>query len=171
MGVEADPSTEQAKKQVKTGPPFTCPIDKCGKTYKTNCGLQYHLKSYDHENPTTQMAPTTPATPKNKKGLFTYLRKANKQLFLCACVGRVRNVGVNKSVMPNSPAPITSEPLTFDEVQFEIDGQVVRVNINETLAVTSKEKNNSEDDAKGGGDATNKGCLFCFYVVFTDTHT
>lgn len=78
MGVEADAVSEQSKKQVKTGPPFTCPIEKCGKTYKTNCGLQYHLKSYDHENPTPQTAPTTPATPKNKKGLLVYLRKGSE---------------------------------------------------------------------------------------------
>lgn len=82
-------------------------------------------------------------------------------MFKC-CVGRVRNVGVNKSVAPNSPIITNSEPLTFDEVQFEIDGQVVRVNINETLEVTTKERNNSEGDSKGG-DATNKGSFVLFF--------
>lgn len=48
------------------GPPYTCPVDKCSRTYKSVCGLQYHLKSFDHNNPNSPVvaSPTT----KNKKG-------------------------------------------------------------------------------------------------------
>lgn len=72
--------------------------------------------------------------------------------------------GVNKTLAKNSPVPVVAEPLTFDEVQFEVDGQCVRININETLEVTAKEKN-GEEEVKTDSELRNKGCfLFCFVL-------
>lgn len=133
MGVEQEtPSDQQSQKKFKTGrSSYTCPIEKCRRTYKSNCGLQYHLKSYDHDNPTPQTTPMQPTTtPKtNKKGK------------------RSRSLAPNKTTpaASTSPALLNTEPLTFDEVQFEVDGQCIRVNINDTLEVCSKEKNCGEN--------------------------
>lgn len=65
MGLDFDILEHCKKVRADHGPPYTCPVEKCGKTYKSVCGLQYHLKSL-HDN----SAPQTPqpATPKNKKG-------------------------------------------------------------------------------------------------------
>lgn len=57
----------------------------------------------------------------------------------CGFLGRARTAVVTPA--PVTPAP--PEPLSFEEaqktVQFEVDGQVLRVNINDELDVCSKE--------------------------------
>lgn len=136
MGVEAETpatTTTDSIKKLKTGPPYTCPVEKCGRTYKSNCGLQYHLKSYDHDNPTPQTTPQTPSTPRGNKKGSKKVRGTPSNKSACktpAIVAASETVGV-----------LHTEPLTFDEVLFEVDGQCVKVNINETLEVCAKEKN------------------------------
>lgn len=44
MGVDIDILEHCKKVRADHGPPYTCPVDKCGRSYKTVCGLQYHLK-------------------------------------------------------------------------------------------------------------------------------
>lgn len=68
MGIDFDILEHCKKVRANHGPPYTCPLEKCGRTYKSVCGLQYHLKSFDHDNP-TPLPPVTPSTPKNKKGI------------------------------------------------------------------------------------------------------
>lgn len=54
------------------------------------------------------------------------------------CSGRARPVPVEKT-----PAKTAHEPLSYDEaqkmVQFEVDGRILRVNINDEIDVCSKE--------------------------------
>ncbi|XP_018323470.1 peregrin [Agrilus planipennis] len=117
MGLDFDILEHCKKVRADHGPPYTCPIEKCGRTYKSVCGLQYHLKSFDHENPQAQL-PVLPSTPKNKKG-------------------RARPKTQQTSVIP------AQEPLSFEEqqkmVQFEVNGQLIRVNINDELDVISND--------------------------------
>lgn len=44
MGIDFDILEHCKKVRADHGPPYTCPVDKCGRSYKTVCGLQYHLK-------------------------------------------------------------------------------------------------------------------------------
>ncbi|KAL3270797.1 hypothetical protein HHI36_021320 [Cryptolaemus montrouzieri] len=120
MVVDFDILEHCRKVRADHGPPYTCPVEKCGRTYKSVCGLSYHLKSYDHDNP-TPIVPVTPSTPKNKKG--------------------ARARGAPSSVK-STPAPVP-EPLTYEEaqkmVEFNVDGKIIRWNINDPLKIKSKE--------------------------------
>lgn len=138
MVVEPTTPSDPSKK-TKTGPPYPCPIEKCGRTYKTNSGLQQHLRIYDHDNPTVQNTPTMPhtktkATPRsNKKGARSRGGGANNKTPAAA------------TAAPISPLALNTEQLSVDEVQFEVDGQCLRVNINDTLEVYAKEETDTED--------------------------
>lgn len=129
MVVDFDILEHCKKVRADHGPPYTCPVEKCGRTYKSVCGLQYHLKSYDHDNP-TPLPPSTPSTPKSKKG-------------------RTRAAAATPAAVASTPAPL--EPLTFEEaqkmVQFEANGQIVRWNINDSLDVVAKEEGASDEEA------------------------
>ncbi|XP_050316303.1 peregrin [Anthonomus grandis grandis] len=138
MGVDIDILEHCKKVRADHGPPYACPIEKCGRSYKTVCGLQYHLKSYNHDNPTPPTpSKATPATPKNKKG-----RKGPKA----------------SAISTPAAALVTApEPLTFEEaqkmVQFEIDGVVCRWNIDDPLEVIAKEDTPPPEGAKTEGDS------------------
>ncbi|XP_074034602.1 bromodomain-containing protein 140 [Leptinotarsa decemlineata] len=118
MGIDFDILEHCRKVRADHGPPYTCPIQKCARSYKSVCGLQYHLKSFDHDNP-TPLPPVTTNSPRNKKG---------------------RNRLTKVKVPPTQHAP---EPLTFEEaqkmVQFEVNGVGCRWNINEPIDVISKD--------------------------------
>ncbi|ENN81480.1 hypothetical protein YQE_02172, partial [Dendroctonus ponderosae] len=108
MGLDIDILEHCKKVRADHGPPYTCPVDKCGRSYKTVCGLQYHLKSHNHDAPAAQTI-STPTVSKNKKG-----RKTPKG-----------------PRAPTAATPVvvsTPEPLTFEEaqkmVQFEINGML-----------------------------------------------
>lgn len=109
------------KLRTDRAPPYQCPIEKCVKTYRSTCGLQFHLQKYDHENPPT--TPQSTSTPRHKKGRW-------KQA-----------VSTADLVSP------TREALTYAEsqkmVQFEVDNRAIRVNITDELPVISL------DDWKG----------------------
>lgn len=101
---------------------FTCPVEKCARSYKSVQGLQHHLKhvkAQDHHGQGTPatLQPTT--TPKNKKSKH-----------------RNKLVKVKLAQTPTIQAP---EPLTFEEaqkmVQLDVNGIVVRIGINESLDV------------------------------------
>ncbi|KAG5889864.1 hypothetical protein JTB14_033714 [Gonioctena quinquepunctata] len=124
MGIDFDILEHCRKVRADHGPPYTCPIQKCARTYKSVCGLQYHLKSFDHDNP-TPLPPVNTSTPRNKKG---------------------RN-RLTKAKVP--PTPNAPEPLTFEEaqkmVQFDINGIGCRWNINEPIDVVPKEDFSDEE--------------------------
>jgi len=99
-------------------PPYKCPIEKCGKQYKSICGIQYHLVNYDHD---TNMPIAPFITPKKK--------------------GRSR-VGTTPrtQIITNSPP---KDALTYSEaqkiVQFDIDGKSIRVSLFDEIPVVSVE--------------------------------
>lgn len=47
-------------------PPYKCPVDNCDKTYKSMCGLQYHLVNIDHARDPSGNGPTRSTPVKNK---------------------------------------------------------------------------------------------------------
>ncbi|XP_057664032.1 bromodomain-containing protein homolog isoform X1 [Diorhabda carinulata] len=126
MGIDFDILEHCKKVRADHGPPYTCPVEKCGRTYKSVCGLSYHLKSFDHDNP-TPLSPVQ-ATPKHKKG--------NR----------------HKSKSKILQTPIAPDPLTFEEaqrlVQFEVNNVVCRWNINDELDFMSKDDFLEEETPK-----------------------
>ncbi|KAJ0173036.1 hypothetical protein K1T71_011212 [Dendrolimus kikuchii] len=126
MGLDFDVLEFCKKLRQNRPPPYQCPLEKCDKVYKSLCGLQYHLVNYDHDNPT----PATPAVANNRKK------------------GRIRAAVPTGDIALQSPP---KEALTFAEaqkvVQFEIDGKISRIPIDQPLPVMSLdewEKKNAE---------------------------
>lgn len=129
MGLDFDVLEFCKKLRQNRPPPYQCPLEKCDKVYKSLCGLQYHLVNYDHDNPT----PVTPAVAHTRK-----------------------KSGRSRAPVPTGDIALQSPPkeaLTFAEaqkaVQFEIDGKISRIPIDQPLTVISLEeweKKNSELD-------------------------
>ncbi|XP_045454255.1 bromodomain-containing protein 1 [Melitaea cinxia] len=126
MGLDFDVLEFCKKLRQNRPPPYQCPLEKCDKVYKSLCGLQYHLVNYDHDNPT----PATPAVTNNRKK------------------GRIRAAVPTADIALQSPP---KEALTFAEaqkvVQFEVDGKISRIPIDQPLPIISLEeweKKNSE---------------------------
>lgn len=118
MGLDFDVLEFCKKLRQNRPPPYQCPLEKCDKVYKSLCGLQYHLVNYDHDNPTA----TTPAVVR-KKGWR------------------------HRAPVPTGDIALQSPPkeaLTFAEaqkvVQFEIDGKISRIPIDQPLPVMSLEE-------------------------------
>ncbi|XP_075983561.1 bromodomain-containing protein 140 isoform X3 [Anticarsia gemmatalis] len=119
MGLDFDVFEFCKKLRQNRPPPYQCPLEKCDKVYKSLCGLQYHLVHYDHDNP-------TPATP---------------------AVANHRKKGRGRAAVPTGDIALQSPPkeaLTFAEaqkvVQFEIDGKISRIPIDQPLAIMSLEE-------------------------------
>ncbi|KPJ16593.1 Peregrin [Papilio machaon] len=121
MGLDFDVLEFCKKLRQNRPPPYQCPLEKCDKVYKSLCGLQYHLVNYDHDNP-------TPATP-------TVVRN------ICRKKGRSRAAVPTGDIALQSPP---KEALTFAEaqkvVQFEIDGKISRIPIDQPLPIISLEE-------------------------------
>ncbi|XP_045771178.1 bromodomain-containing protein 1 isoform X2 [Maniola jurtina] len=119
MGLDFDVLEFCKKLRQNRPPPYQCPLDKCDKVYKSLCGLQYHLVNYDHDNPT----PATPAVANNRKK------------------GRLRAAVPTGDIALQSPP---KEALTFAEaqkvVQFEIDGKISRIPIDQPVPIISLEE-------------------------------
>ncbi|XP_041972467.1 bromodomain-containing protein 1 isoform X2 [Aricia agestis] len=119
MGLDFDVLEFCKKLRQNRPPPYQCPLEKCDKVYKSLCGLQYHLVNYDHDNPT----PATPAVNNNRKK------------------GRSRAAVPTGDIALQSPP---KEALTFAEaqkvVQFEIDGKISRIPIDQPLPIISLEE-------------------------------
>lgn len=106
-------------------PPYSCPIEKCDRCYKSIIGLQYHLVHYDHDNP-------QPLSP------------------LMSQVGRKRGrARAHNTLAPSTPKTIfmpispPKEALSYLEaqkvVQFDINDKSIRVSVNEEIPVVSTE--------------------------------
>lgn len=121
MGLDFD-AIDYCRTLIRTPAPYKCPVDKCGKSYKSIYGLQHHLVNYDHDNP----QPLQPLpTPHRKKG------------------GRNRTTSSTQPRQAAAPQPHSppKEALTYLEalrcVQFDLDGKSVKVSIEEPIPVIS----------------------------------
>ncbi|XP_032526779.2 bromodomain-containing protein homolog isoform X1 [Danaus plexippus] len=119
MGLDFDVFEFCKKLRQNRPPPYQCPLEKCDKVYKSLCGLQYHLVNYDHDNP-------TPATPS---------------------IASSRKKGRTRAAVPTGDIALQSPPkeaLTFAEaqkvVQFEVDGKISRIPIDQPLPIVSLEE-------------------------------
>lgn len=119
MGVDFDVLEFCKKLKNSKAPPYQCPVAECGRTYRSLCGMQYHLMNFDHNNPGSFL---TPAKHK-KKGRSSQKPPTNTSELL---------------------TPVIREVLTYAEaqkiVEFEIDSRAVRVEINEPIPVISKQE-------------------------------
>jgi bromodomain and PHD finger-containing protein 1 len=60
MGLDFDVLEFCRKLRTSNKPPYTCPVVECGKSYKSMCGLQYHLVNFDHDTTPPAHVPLTP---------------------------------------------------------------------------------------------------------------
>nr|CAD7431380.1 unnamed protein product [Timema monikensis] len=124
-------------------PPYKCPIFKCGKIYKSLCGLQYHLLKTDHNAPES-VSPVITMKPIRKKE--------------CGPV----TMQPQLSTMEQQ----THEGLTYSQtqkmVEFNLDGKMVQVSIYEELEVVSSSRQYEDSIHTGknrmdGADQTPSG--------------
>lgn len=119
MGVDFDIS-EYMKAAKREGPPFSCPLMNCDKTYRSALGMRHHLQTFDHETMTTILSSTPGSgTPGRGRGR-----------------GRGRVGGT-----PKIPTPVESakEPITYDAVgktvSFDVNGNSLTVHVDDELEV------------------------------------
>lgn len=119
MGVDFDVLEFCKKLKNSKAPPYQCPVAECGRTYRSLCGMQYHLMNFDHNNPTPAVTPIK----HKKKGRISQKTPTNTSEFL---------------------TPVIREVLTYAEaqkiVEFELEGRAIRVEINEPIPVLSKQE-------------------------------
>lgn len=117
MGLDFD-AIDYCRTLIRTPAPYKCPVDKCGKSYKSIYGLQYHLVNYDHDNPQPLMPLVTPHRKKGRNRISSAI--APKQ----------------SAAVANSPP---KEGLTYLEalkvVQFDIDGKSIKVSIEDGIPI------------------------------------
>lgn len=117
MGVDFDVLEFCRKLKNSKAPPYQCPVAECGRTYRSTCGLQYHLTNFDHNNPTPIVTPC-----RKKKGRLPQKPPTNTAELL---------------------TPVVREALTYAEaqkiVEFEVDGRAIRVDITDPIPIISKQ--------------------------------
>lgn len=125
-----------------TKPPYECPINNCGKIYKSFCGIQFHVFHYDHDNPENN-------SPSPQKKL-TNGKKKNKW----------KQHHRQKNENPPLPPPELVRPretLTYAEaqrlVEIDLEGRIHRINIYEPLEIICQDEidnqSNTEKEEKG----------------------
>lgn len=141
MGLDFD-AIDYCRNLVRTPAPYKCPVEKCGKSYKSIYGLQYHLVNYDHDNP----QPLLPfVTPNRKKG-----RRYNAASNAASGAGSLAFANrLGAGICGDSPP---KEGLTYLEalklVQFDIDGKSIKVSVVDEIPMLALETFN-EMVAKG----------------------
>ncbi|XP_064487011.1 bromodomain-containing protein 1-like isoform X2 [Ornithodoros turicata] len=111
-----------------TKPPYECPLQNCGRIYKTYSGIQFHLYNFDHDGSNGGLSPHTPTAVGNKKG--------SKR-------GRWHHRQNRRSPTPPEfaapTAAVAREGLTYAEaqkiVEVDLDGCLHRINICEPLDI------------------------------------
>lgn len=118
MGLDFD-AIDYCRTLIRTPAPYKCPVDKCGKSYKSIYGLQHHLVNFDHDNP----QPLIPLqTPHRKKGR----NRTTSSMTMKTPASAVQN-------SPPKEAPTYLEALKC--VQFDLDGKSIKVSIEEAIPV------------------------------------
>uniref|UniRef100_UPI00358FE996 bromodomain-containing protein 1 isoform X2 n=1 Tax=Myxine glutinosa TaxID=7769 RepID=UPI00358FE996 len=119
MGLDFDVKTFCANLRA-TKPPYECPVESCGRIYKSYSGIEYHLSHYDHENP----------------GKPTPMKKPRKK-------GRFGRAGGRRSPSPEFSRSPARETLTYAQAQrlvdVDIDGRLHRINIFDPLEIVSED--------------------------------
>ena len=131
-----------------TKPPYECPINNCGKIYKSFCGIQFHVFNYDHDNPENN-SPSPQRKPTNgkKKSKWKQYRQKNDN-------------------PPPQPTELMRprETLTYAEaqrlVEIDLEGRIHRINIYEPLEIICQDEIdnqfNTEKEEKGEKSPTGK---------------
>ncbi|XP_046340784.1 bromodomain-containing protein 1-like isoform X5 [Haliotis rufescens] len=135
-----------------TKPPYKCPVDSCGKVYKSFSGIQFHLYNYDHDNP--ENVPSPASVKKTKKKLAKWHHRQNRR----------------SPTPPEFFRSPTRETLTYAEaqrlVEIDLEGRIHRIDIYEPLEIisqdeidnqhnTEKEEKAEKSPLKGGKSSDN----------------
>ncbi|XP_075232701.1 bromodomain-containing protein 140 isoform X2 [Lycorma delicatula] len=135
MGVDFDVLEFCRKLRTSNKPPYTCPVVECGKSYKSMCGLQYHLVNFDHNAPQTLRTPAAPVAVSPKK---SHRKKGRHSHFS-------RSQPAQQPDVFSSPA---REGLTYAEaqkfVEFELNGKVKRISIHQIIPILAHKKEESD---------------------------
>lgn len=133
MGIDFDLKTF-CQNLKATKPPYECPVQGCGRVYKSYIGIQSHLYNFDHDNPEGGTPGKTPAR-RSVKGRWA---KSNP-----------------RSGTP-SPPPFARSPaqdtLTYAEaqrmVEIDLDGSIHRLNIYEPLDIIPQDEIDNCDNTE-----------------------
>ncbi|XP_026472471.1 peregrin-like isoform X2 [Ctenocephalides felis] len=117
MGLDFDVIEFCKKLRLERPPPYKCPVENCDKSYKSICGMQYHLVNYDHDKP----APQTPVMTLKKKGRTS--RPATK----------------TSDLTKSPPKEVLSYAESQRYVQFEIDGNIAKIALDDPIISIEKD--------------------------------
>lgn len=141
-----------------TKPPYECPINGCGKVYRSLNGIQFHLYNYDHANPQTTCIGNSPEKNRRK----SWHHRQNR-----------RSPTPPKFFRPPAADTAISYAQAQKMVEVDMDGLVHRINICDPLPVLSEEgleklvsscQDENQNEAKTGKHcdvnikATESGC-------------
>ena len=121
-----------------TKPPYECPIQNCGKVYKSYSGIQFHMYNYDHDSPESPVqTPRSGSKPHKKKASSSKWHHRREQ---------------------RSPSPPeffrshTRETLSYAEsqrlVEISLDGRMHRIDIYEPLEIISQDEIDNQDNTE-----------------------
>lgn len=97
-----------------TKPPYECPVNGCGKVYRSYAGIQSHLHNYDHDSTDSLLS----SSPERSAG--------------------TRHVGSNPRTMKSCDSQSDESALW---VEIELNGCAYKINIHEPLSLVNNETN------------------------------
>lgn len=156
MGLDFD-AIDYCRTLLRQPAPYKCPVDKCGKSYKSIYGLQYHLVNFDHDNPNGAAAANNSTQHhqhnhhSNAAGTTPAQRKKGGRGNRASTAGGGGRQGHGNSAAANAAAAAANahnsppkEGLTYVEAQkivhFDIDGRSIRTSISEPIEIISGER-------------------------------
>lgn len=145
MGLDFD-AIEFCRTLLRHPAPYKCPVEKCGKSYKSIYGLQYHLVNFDHDHTAngTNVPPNHTVGPHRKKGGGRGHRGAGGGAVANSGGGRQQQQqnGAGNPTSKQQQQQFSSPPkegLTYLEaqkmVQFDIDGRTIQTSVAEPIAI------------------------------------
>ncbi|XP_076469577.1 peregrin-like isoform X2 [Babylonia areolata] len=121
-----------------TKPPYECPIQKCGRVYKSYSGIQFHMYNFDHDSPDSPVqTPRSGSKPNKKKASNSKWHPRREQ---------------------RSPSPPdffrshTRETLSYADsqriVEISLEGRTHRIDIYEPLEIISQDEIDNQDNTE-----------------------
>ncbi|KAL8617955.1 hypothetical protein ACOMHN_052906 [Nucella lapillus] len=121
-----------------TKPPYECPIQRCGRVYKSYSGIQFHMFNFDHDSPDSPVqTPRSGSKPNKKKAGNSKWHPRREQ---------------------RSPSPPeffrthTRETLSYAEsqriVEISLEGRTHRIDIYEPLEIISQDEIDNQDNTE-----------------------